>query len=60
VAADDPNALKTSPRQYRERPKTIRRKAETMGNVKIRNLLLGIAEQFEQFADGIERPRRAD
>jgi hypothetical protein len=29
-----------------------------MGNVKIRNLLLGIAEQFEQLADGIERPRR--
>jgi hypothetical protein len=55
---DNPNALKTSPGQYRERAKTIRRQAETMGNVEIRNLLLGIAEQFEQLADGIERPRR--
>jgi hypothetical protein len=55
---DNPNALKTSPGQYRERAKLVRRQAETMSNVEIRNLLLGIAVQFEQLADGIERPRR--
>ena len=56
--ADNPNALKPSPAQYLERAKIIRRQTETMNNADVRRQLLDIAEKYEEFADGIERPRR--
>ena len=54
--ADNLNALKTSPEQYLERAKIIRRRVETMSNADVCRQLLDIAERYEELADGIERP----
>jgi hypothetical protein len=55
--AHNPGALKTSPEQYLERAKIIRREVETMNNADVRRQLLDIAEKYEELADGIERPQ---
>jgi thermostable 8-oxoguanine DNA glycosylase len=55
--AHNPDALKTSPEQYLERAKIIRRQVETMNNADVRRHLLDIAEKYEELADGIERPQ---
>jgi hypothetical protein len=55
--AHNPDALKTSPEQYLERAKIIRRQVETMNNADVRRQLLDIAERYEELADGIERPQ---
>jgi hypothetical protein len=52
------NALRTSPEQYLERAKIIRRQVETMSNAGVCRQLLDIADRYEELADGIERPRR--
>ena len=57
--ADNLNALKTSPEQYLERAKIIRRQVETMSNADVCRELLDIAERYEELADGIERPAPA-
>ena len=56
--AHNPDALKASPQQYLERAKIIRRQVETISNANVRRQLLDIAEQYEELAEGIERPRR--
>jgi hypothetical protein len=56
--ADNPDALKPSNEEYRERALIIRRQAETMSNAEVCRQLLDIAERYEELADGIERPRR--
>ena len=55
--ANNPDALKTSPEQYLERAKIIRRQVETMNNADVRGQLLDIAARYEELADGIERPQ---
>jgi hypothetical protein len=50
------NALRTSPEQYLERAKIIRRQVETMSNADVCRQLLDIADRYEELADGIERP----
>ena len=56
--ADDvaPNSP-SSAEQYRERAKLIRRQVETLNNAQVRRQLLGIAAEYDRFADSIERAR---
>jgi hypothetical protein len=54
--ADNLHPVRTSPEQYRDRAKLIRRQVESMGNADVRRQLLDIAERYEELADGIERP----
>ena len=54
-----PMRFKTSPEEYAERARIIRRQVETMTNADVRRELLAIAERYEELAAGIERPRRA-
>jgi hypothetical protein len=54
--AENLHPIRTSPEQYRDRAKLIRREVESMGNLDVRQQLLDIAERYEELAEGIERP----